>query len=56
MELIGTITYFHSRRSLDFLGRWTKQDDGSVRQYFEQYDEESGEMTPIFTGIYRRKP
>jgi len=36
MERVGTITYFHNQESLEFLGRWTKQDDGSVRQYFEQ--------------------
>ena len=56
MELVGDITYFHNQETLKFLGRWTLQDDGTVVQYFEQYDEENGEMAPIFTGIYHRKP
>ena len=55
MELIGEITYFHNQKTLELLGRWTLQDDGTVRQYFEQFDEEKGEMVPIFTGIYHRK-
>lgn len=56
MELVGTITYFHNGEALDFLGRWSLQDDGTVRQHFEQYDQERGRMVPIFTGIYHRKP
>lgn len=56
MELVGDITYFHNGKTLRFLGRWTLQDDGSVRQYFEQLDEKTGEMAPIFTGIYQRRP
>lgn len=55
MELVGQITYFHNGQSLEFLGRWTLQDDGTVRQYFEQFDEKQGKMMPIFTGIYHRK-
>lgn len=55
MELVGEITYYHTGQSLKFLGRWTLQDDGTVRQYFEQADPETGEMTPIFTGIYHRR-
>jgi hypothetical protein len=55
MELIGNITYFHNSQTLKFLGRWSLQNDGSVRQHFEQFDEEKGEMVPIFTGIYHRK-
>jgi hypothetical protein len=56
MELVGDITYFHNEKTLKFLGRWTRQEDGTVRQYFEQFDEKKGEMVPIFTGIYHRKP
>ena len=55
MELRGRITYFGTERSFDFLGRWTALDDGTVEQYFEQYDPDRKEMVPIFTGIYRRK-
>ena len=56
MELVGDVTYFHNKKTLKFLGRWTLQEDGTVRQYFEQFDEEKGAMVPIFTGIYHRKP
>ena len=38
----GNITYFHHSQTLKFLGRWSLQDDGTVRQYFEQLDEEKG--------------
>lgn len=55
MQLEGTITYFQNGRSLPFLGRWTPLDDGSVLQYFEQLDADSGEMVPIFSAIYRRR-
>ena len=48
--------YLHNEKTLEFLGRWTRQDDGTVRQNFEQFDEEKGEMVPIFTGIYHPKP
>jgi hypothetical protein len=54
MELTGKITYFQNGKSLEFMGRWTPQDDGTVRQYFEQYDEDAGAMVPVFTGIYHR--
>ena len=56
MELNGYITYFHNGQTRKLLGRWTPQDDGTVRQYFEQFDDEKGEMVPVFTGIYHRKP
>jgi hypothetical protein len=56
MELIGDITFFHNKKSSRFLGRWTLQEDGTVRQYFEQFDEEKGKMVPVFTGIYHRQP
>jgi hypothetical protein len=56
MELVGHITYFHNSKTLKLLGRWTLLDDGTVQQYFEQFDEETGEMAPVFTGIYHRKP
>lgn len=55
MELSGHVTYFHNQKTQKLLGRWTLQDDGTVRQHFEQFDEEAGEFVPVFTGIYRRK-
>ena len=56
MELVGEITFFHNQKTQKFLGRWTPQDDGTVKQYFEQFDEKKGEMVPVFTGIYHRQP
>ena len=56
MELVGEVTYFSNKKALKFLGRWTSLDDGTVEQYFEQFDEEKGEMVAVFTGIYHRKP
>ena len=55
MELVGEVTFFHNEQTNKFLGRWTLQDDGTVKQYFEQFDEQKGEMVPVFTGIYSRK-
>lgn len=55
MELRGEITYQRTGQTAEFMGIWTPQEDGSVRQHFEQYDSEKGEWSPWFTGIYRRK-
>lgn len=38
-----------------FRGTWTLQEDGSVRQHFEQYDAEKEEWIDAFIGIYRNK-
>ena len=38
-----------------FRGTWTLQEDGSVRQHFEQYDAEKEEWVDAFIGIYRKK-
>ena len=53
LELIGTITYRNGTKA-PFKGQWTPQDDGSVRQYFEQYDKAKEQWTPWFLGIYRK--
>lgn len=37
-----------------FRGTWTAQDDGTVRQFFEQQDSE-GSWQAVFTGIYVRE-
>ena len=55
MELRGQIRY-RDGRSAPFLGVWTKQADGSVRQHFEEFDREKMEWVDWFTGTYRRKP
>lgn len=51
MVLEGTIAYF-SDTEYAFRGRWTPADDGSVRQFFEQYDPESESWAPWFDGRY----
>lgn len=40
----------------NFRGSWTPNADGSVRQFFEQYNHDSGQWTPWFDGRYVRKP
>ena len=38
-----------------FRGIWRSQDDGSVRQTFQTFDDEKSEWTSVFVGIYRQK-
>lgn len=40
----------------NFRGTWTPNDDGSVRQFFEQYNHDSQQWAPWFDGRYVRKP
>lgn len=54
MELRGLIHY-RDGHSAPFMGIWSKQADGSVRQHFEEFDPASQTWTDWFTGIYRRK-
>jgi len=54
MELTGNITY-RNGTSAPFKGIWTLQADGTVRQYFEQYDAKTEKWTPWFLGFYHRK-
>jgi len=51
MVLTGSIDYFTDKR-YDFRGSWTPSDDGSVRQFFEQYDPDSQEWNTWFDGRY----
>lgn len=55
MLLEGTIHYVASDKTARFRGLWTPLDDGRVRQFFEQYDEESQQWQPWFEGFYSRK-
>lgn len=55
MRLEGEIFYQANGQRADFFGEWTPQEDGSVRQHFEQFNAQTGEWTPWFTGVYRRK-
>lgn len=53
MLLEGIITYRNGAQ-FPFWGEWTPQDDGTVQQYFEQYDPEAGVWNPWFLGIYTK--
>ena len=55
MLLEGTIHYVGSDATFPFRGLWTPLPDGRVRQFFEQYDEESGTWATWFEGFYTRK-
>lgn len=57
MVLEGSIGYGAGApgNGAKFRGTWTPQDDGSVKQHFQQYDAEKQEWTDWFIGIYTRK-
>ena len=52
MVLEGTIWGYESGTEAPFRGAWTPNADGSVRQFFEQRDGESGDWKPWFDGLY----
>lgn len=47
MVLEGTIEYYATGVSHAFRGTWTPQDDGTVIQFFEEYDPETGALKPF---------
>jgi len=55
MVLNGTINYYKTGKSHAFRGTWTPNDDGSVRQFFEQQDPESQQWAVWFDGLYIKK-
>ena len=55
MQLEGTIAYYGTLQSFPFKGRWTPILDGSVRQYFEQYDPSQQQWQPWFDGLYTKE-
>lgn len=55
MVLEGTIWYYASGQSAPFRGTWTPNADGSVRQFFEQYDAGKQAWQPWFDGLYERR-
>lgn len=55
MVLSGKINYYNSGKSQPFRGKWTPKPDGSVRQFFEQQDLETGEWSVWFDGLYVRR-
>jgi hypothetical protein len=52
MVLNGKINYYEQDESFDFRGRWTPNEDGSVRQFFEQFDPEKKAWNVWFDGLY----
>ena len=55
MVLTGKINYYKTGKVHDFRGTWTPNEDGSVRQFFEQQDPESKEWSVWFDGLYIKK-
>ena len=53
MVLEGKIHY-RNGTSFDFRGTWTPHDDGSVTQYFQQYNPDTRSWDDWFTGLYRK--
>lgn len=57
MVLEGTIGYGAGQagNGAKFRGTWTPNEDGTVTQHFQQFDDAKGEWTDWFTGTYKRK-
>ena len=51
MTLVGTIDYYNDKQ-YQFRGTWTPAEDGSVRQFFEQFDADEKTWKPWFDGKY----
>ncbi len=54
MLLTGTIHYVAIAQTKPFRGLWTPLEDGRVRQYFEQMDDDGETWVPWFEGFYSR--
>lgn len=54
MRLTGRIHYVASGTTADFRGLWTPLDDGRVRQFFEQSNDDGATWSPWFEGFYTR--
>jgi len=52
MVLNGSINYYKQDKSYTFRGKWTPNEDGSVRQFFEQFDDEKQTWAIWFDGLY----
>lgn len=55
MQMKGSIYYYSTDQSFPFTGSWRPNGDGSVRQYFEQYNPETKTWVPWFDGHYTKK-
>lgn len=53
MVLEGEIAY-HNGTLAPFRGTWTANDDDTVTQYFQQFNNETEEWNDWFTGTYKR--
>ena len=54
MVLKGEIAYPNGA-SAPFTGVWSLEEDGAVRQHFQQYNAETEEWADWFIGIYRKR-
>lgn len=54
MVMEGHIWYYANGQTFPFRGTWTPQEDGTVRQHFEQYNPQTNEWATWFDGIYTR--
>ncbi|NVJ99607.1 MAG: hypothetical protein HWE25_15770 [Alphaproteobacteria bacterium] len=54
MKLLGEIFYYAQGTRFPFRGTWTHNEDGTVRQFFEQYNPETDEWAVWFDGLYAR--
>jgi hypothetical protein len=55
MTLTGDIVYNATGKRAPFRGKWTPKEDGTVEQFFEQYDPETAAWKTWFLGIYKPK-
>ena len=55
MVLNGKINYYATGKSHAFRGTWTANEDGSVRQFFEQQNPEDQKWAVWFDGLYIKK-
>lgn len=55
MLLEGTIHYVANDTTVPFRGLWTPLDDGRVRQFFEQSNDDGETWVAWFEGFYSRK-
>jgi hypothetical protein len=55
MSLAGKINYYQQGTGIPFRGTWTLNEDGTVRQFFEQQNPETGDWVVWFDGLYVKK-
>lgn len=55
MVLEGAVMAYSDGIEHSFRGTWTPNEDGTVRQFFEQYSEDKKAWQPWFDGLYTPK-